>query len=67
MNRLRVTHVPEEHEYLFQAYSVFTVKDEPGNPHWSPNSTMQDPHRITLVAAVDNAGKAEDLPLVPWY
>ena len=67
VNRLRVTHVPGEAEYLFQAYSVFTVKDEPGNPHWSDSPTAQDPHRITLVAAVDNSAEAEGLPLAPWY
>ena len=67
VNCMRVTHVAGEFEYLFQAYSAFTVKDEPGNPYWSDNPNMQDPHRITLVAAVDNATEDAELPLAPWY
>jgi hypothetical protein len=66
VNLLRVTHVPGEVEYLFAAYSVFTVCDEPGNPYWSTNPTTQNPHRITIEAAIDNSLEAEDLPLAPW-
>merc|ERR1719399_64002 len=62
VNLLRVTHVPGEEEYLFAAFSVFTVREVV----WSSAPTMQDPHRITLEAAIDNAQESEDLPLAPW-
>jgi hypothetical protein len=64
VNLLRVTHCPGEEEYLFAAFSVFTVR----GVVWSASrpSTMQDPHRITLEAAIDNSLEAEDLPLAPW-
>lgn len=64
VNLLRVTHVPGEEEFLFQAFSVFTVQEVV----WSKSdpATMDDPHRITLVAAVDNAQEQEDLPLAKW-
>ncbi len=57
------SHCPDEKEFLFTAYSVFTVV----SVQWS--LTPQDkktPHEITLRAAVDNAKEAEDLPLAPW-
>jgi serine/threonine protein kinase len=66
VNLLRVTHCKGEMEYLFAAYSVFTVCDEPGNPYWSDKPTTQDPHRITIEAAVDNSHEEENLPLAPW-
>jgi colicin import membrane protein len=62
VNLLRVTHVPGEEEYLFSAFSVFTVREVV----WSSAPTMEDPHRITLEAAIDNALEPEDLPLAPW-
>jgi hypothetical protein len=64
VNLLRVSHVPDELEFLFQAYSVFTVRDV----QWSAvaPATMAQPHRITLVPASDNALELEDLPLAPW-
>jgi hypothetical protein len=64
VNLLRVTHVPGEEEFLFQAFSVFTVKEVA----WAKSdpATMAYPHRITLVAAVDNAQEREDLPLARW-
>jgi hypothetical protein len=58
-----ITHVPGECEFLFVPYSVFTVE----SVTWSP--TPQDratPHRVTLVAAIDNTAHLEDLPLAPW-
>ena len=57
------THVQGEAEYLFAAFSAFTVEkvewsDEPQNP--------ATPHEITIRAAPDNAAEPEDLPLAPW-
>ena len=62
VNLLRVTHCPGEEEYLFAAFSVFTVREVA----WSTNPTLQDPHRITIEATIDNALEPEDLPLAPW-
>ena len=63
VNELRVTHCPGEQEFLFQAYSVFTVKEV----QWSPSATAAHPHRITLVPALDNADESIHLPLAPWF
>jgi hypothetical protein len=62
VNLLRVTHCAGEEEYLFAAFSVFTVREVV----WSVNPTTQDPHCITVEAAIDNALDPEDLPLAPW-
>jgi hypothetical protein len=62
VNLLRVTHCPGEEEYLFAAFSVFTVREVA----WSTNPTLQDPHHITIEAAIDNTFEPEDLPLAPW-
>ena len=64
VNQLRVTHVAGESEFLFQAFSVFTVVEV----QWSAvtPATRAQPHRITLAAAIDNALEPEDLPLAPW-
>jgi serine/threonine protein kinase len=62
VNLLRVTHVPGEEEYLFAAFSVFTVVAV----EWKAGTTA-DPHRIDLLAANDNRQAPEDLPLAPWY
>lgn len=61
-NLLRATHVPGEEEYLFSAFSVFTVVEV----DWSPNPTFARPHYITIQAAIDNSKEPEDLPLAPW-
>jgi hypothetical protein len=52
----------EEEATVFAAFSVFTVREAV----WSTNPTTQDPHRITIEAAIDNALEPEDLPLAPW-
>jgi hypothetical protein len=64
VNQLRETHVAGEVEYLFQAYSAFTVREV----QWSDvtPATKARPHRIMLTPAVDNARELEDLPLAPW-
>ena len=62
-----------EEEYLFTAYSIFTVR----SVAWGAGGA---PHRIELDAATDNRAEAEggdgdwatpanseDLPLAPWY
>jgi serine/threonine protein kinase len=58
VNYVRKSFVRGEKEYLFTAYSVFTVR----RVEWSdPLST------IVLDAALDNSAEEEDLPLAPWY
>lgn len=69
-----------ESEYLYQAYSVFTVGggEDPFGvwagapptpaPTWT-SGTKTDPHIIHLVAASDNRVRPDDehLPLAPWF
>eukprot|EP01046_Picozoa_sp_COSAG06_P086873 COSAG06_NODE_33425_length_490_cov_0.777494_1_plen_96_part_00 len=66
--------VAGEFEYLFTAYSIFTVR----RVTWGDGA---EPHRIELDAASDNSANAEGddggrwatpvgsemLPLAPWY
>ncbi len=51
----------EGEEYLFARYSVFTVFAA----RWKAGTTAE-PHEVELLAAVDNKGEPEDLPLAPW-
>ena len=53
-----------EWEYLFTAYSVFTVKEVHVSP--MPDS-VEKAHRITLTASKDNTLESEELPLAPWH
>jgi len=55
------TNVAGEEEYLFAPYSVFTVVAA----RWKAGTTAE-PHEVELLAAVDNKGEPEDLPLAPW-
>ena len=57
----RAPGVPDEQEYLFAPYSVFTVL----TATWRAG-TDTDPHLIELLAAPDNIGPSEKLPLAPW-
>ena len=57
----RVPGLPDEQEYLFAPYSVFTVL----KATWRAG-TNADPHVIELQAAPDNKGPSEKLPLAPW-
>ena len=57
----RVPGLANEHEYLFAPYSAFRVVAA----HWRAG-TAHEPHEIELLAAVDNIGPSEDLPLAPW-
>jgi hypothetical protein len=50
-----------ENEYLFTAYSVFTVR----RVEWSDDPKTLS--RIELEAALDNRVEDEGLPLAPWY
>ena len=59
--RRRVPGLPDEQEYLFAPYSVFTVL----SATWNAGTTAE-PHVIELRAAVDNKEEPEDLPLAPW-
>jgi hypothetical protein len=62
VNLLREPHVRGEDEYLFQAYSAFTV----ASADFSTAGTTANPYRITITPSVDNAHEPEDLPLAPW-
>ena len=57
----RAPGVPDEQEYLFAPYSVFKVL----KATWRAG-TDADPHLIELLAAPDNIGPSEKLPLAPW-
>jgi hypothetical protein len=62
---LTETHVPGEEEFLFAAFSVFTVTD------FVVSASPATPHRITIEAALDNKLQPDgkpwaDLPLAPW-
>ena len=53
---------PREDEYLFTAYSVFTVRE----CEWRAGN-IAEPHIIDIEAANDNAQEGtEDLKLAPW-
>ena len=73
VNLVQKSLVPGEQEYLFTAYSIFTVR----SVVWGADGA---PHRIELDAASDNRAEAEGgegrwatpagserLPLAPWY
>ena len=58
----RMPGVGQEFEYLFVAYSVFTVEKievSAGKP--------DAPHVVYLKSAHDNLDEPHDLPLSPWY
>ena len=56
-----VAGLPDEQEYLFAAYSAFTVR----SAAWRAG-TVADPHLIDLDAAWDNKAEPLDLQLAPW-
>jgi len=60
VNFVRHALVEGEHEYLFAAYSVFTVR----RCVWADGDELS---RIEIDAALDNLTEREDLPLAPWY
>ena len=60
VNFVRHSHVHGEHEYLFTAYSVFTVR----RCVWAEGKELS---RIEVDATLDNLTEPEDLPLAPWY
>ena len=62
VNYVANTHVPGEQEYLFTAYSVFTIR----RVTWSVDF-LATPHEIDLDAALDNREHSLDLQLAPWY
>ena len=49
------------HSFLFVQYSAFTVL----SVAWGVGS-IDHPHQIELLAAVDNKDEPEDLPLAAW-
>ena len=61
VNLVRNSVADHEQEYLFAPYSTFSVI----RSTWT-SGTVSDPHRIVLLAAVDNKNEPEDLPLAPW-
>ena len=63
VNLVTDSHVETELEFLFTAYSVFTVV----KTTWSADPTdAATPHKIVIKAAVNNKDEPEDLPLAPW-
>ena len=62
VNYVNRTNVAGEEEYLFSAYSVFTVM----RVAWQANPTGSNPHVVELKAAIDNKEEPENLPLAPW-
>ena len=73
VNLVEVSLVPGEQEYLFTAYSIFTVR----RVEWGQGGAQ---HVVELDAASDNNAAAEggqgrwatpagseQLPLAPWY
>ena len=64
VNFVNATQVPGEEEFLFAAYSVFTVRDV----QWVSEATPDGPHVVHLEAAIDNnLPNSGGLPLAPWY
>ena len=61
VNLVKRSNVHGEEEYLFAPYSAFTVI----RVQWNAGS-IESPHVIELLAAVDNKEAPEDLPLAPW-
>lgn len=61
VNLVAKTNVDGEQEYLFAPYSAFAVL----TVSWNAGS-IDEPHQIELLAAVDNKDEPEDLPLAPW-
>jgi hypothetical protein len=77
-NLIKYSMVPGEQEYLFSAYSIFTVR----SVEWAPAGGDGAYHRIHLDAASNNSPKSdaeggdgrwatpvgsEELPLAPYY
>ena len=63
VNLVRHSNVAGEEEFLFAAYSVFTVREA----RWSATASDDDPHVVYLDAAIDNRKAPGNLPLAPWY
>lgn len=63
VNYVKKTNCPDEREFLFVPYSVFTVVDA----KWKDHPTWLDPHEVILQAAPDNHLCPEELPLARWH
>ena len=63
VNLVTHTNVGGELEFLFAAYSAFTVV----SVEWAARPDDETPHVVVLQAAIDNRREAEDAPLAPWY
>ena len=63
VNFLEKGNVEGEDEFLFTAFSVFTVQsiEIKDQPRWT------DPHKVVLDVAPDNQDFPEDLPVSPWF
>jgi len=57
---LIASHLRHELEFLFTAYSVFTVR----SVEWGEGGA---PNLVELDAATDNDAEPLDLPLAPWF
>ena len=61
VNFVEKSNLPEESEFLFVLYSVFSVL----KVEWTGGTTAS-PHIIHLIASHDNKREPEDLPNAPW-
>ena len=59
----KITNIQGESEFLFSAYSAFTVEEIT----WSEDPYNGDPHLVTLKAVSDNKKVADDVPCAPWH
>jgi len=62
VNYIRKSQVDSEDEFLFSAYSVFTVE----RVEWKDVPVWTNPHIIHLIVSPDNLLEPADLPLAPW-
>jgi len=62
VNYLDKSLIEGEEEFLFSAYSVFTVMQV----DWKESPTWINAHVIDLAVSPDNLLEKEDLPLAPW-
>ena len=58
----RAIGLPDESEYLFTAYSVFSFVDIEIS-----DSPQEEPHFITLMAVGDNLNQPSNLPVMGWF
>ena len=63
VNLLSKSNVEGEEEFLFTAYSAFTVR----SIEIKSDSRWTAPHKVVLDVCPDNRDCSEDVPLAPWF